>query len=209
VAEGARPKLRLPELVTAGPARAGAWIADLVRRHPWGSAVAAGSLLLGLVVSLASFALQSQFTTSYQAGQRLSGWQNFLRAGAPWQALIPVVLAALLATWGALRLGSSQPEPPSRLSSRAASSARKLREALRSERRAVGIAFVVISGLVGMVLVRVLVYGVLALTGSRLAAATLGGVAIELGFWLATWAAFWNWNRSYHSRLEGWGVGDG
>jgi|GEM_PF-3014192 len=209
VAEGARPKLRLPELVTVAPASAAAWIAATVRRHPWPSAVAGGSLVLGLAASWASFALQSQYTTSYQAGHHLSGWQNFLRVGAPWQALIPVVLAAFLAAWGTLRLGSSQPEPPSRLNSRAASSARQLREALRSERRAVGVAFLVISGLVGMVLIRLVVYAVLALTGSRLAGATLGGVAIELGFWVAAWAAFWNWNRSYRSRLEGWGIPDG
>jgi len=209
VAEGARPKLRLPERVGAAPARASAWIMATVRRHPWPSVLAGSSLVLGVGVSLASFALQSRFTASYEAGHRLTGWQNFLRVGAPWQALVPVILAAFLATWGALRLGSSQPEPPSRLSSRAASSARRLREALRSERRAVGVAFAVISGLVGMVLVRVIVYTLLALTGSRLAGATLGGVAIELGFWLAAWAAFWNWNRSYRSRLEGWGVSDG
>lgn len=180
-----------------------------VRHHPLPSAVAGSSLVLGVGASLASFALQSRFTTSYEAGHRLNGWQNFLRVGAPWQALIPVVLAAFLATWGALRLGSSKPEPPTRLSSRAAGSARRLREALRSERRAVGVAFVVISGLVGMVLVRLIVYALLALAGSRLAEATLGGVAVELGFWLAAWAAFWNWNRRYRSRLEGWGVSDG
>jgi hypothetical protein len=208
VAEGAPPKVRLPERVTAVPARAGAWIVATVRRHPWPSAVAGSSLILGLAASLASFDLQSQFTTSYQAGHRLSGWQNFLRVGAPWQALIPVVLAAFLAAWGTLRLSGSQPEPPSRLS-RAAGSARQLREALRSERRAVGVAFLVISGLVGMVLIRVIVYAVLALSGSRLAGTTLGGVAVELGFWVAAWAAFWNWNRSYRSRLQGWGVLDG
>jgi hypothetical protein len=209
VAEGARRKLRFSELVTAAPGRARAWIAATVRRYPWPTAIAGSSLVLGLAASLTSFALQSQFTTSYQAGHRLSGWQNFLRVGAPWQALIPVVLAAFLAAWGTLRLGSSQPEPPSRLSSRAARSARQLREALRSERRAVGVAFFVISGLLGMVLIRVVVYAVLALTGSRLAGATLGGVAIELSFWIVAWAAFWNWNRSYRLRLEGWGVPDG
>lgn len=209
MAEGAPPKLRIPGLVTAASARASAWIAATVRCHPWPSAVAGASLVIGVAVSLVSFALQSRFTASYAAGHHLNGWQNFLRVGAPWQALVPVVLAAFLATWGALRLGSSQPEPPSRLSSRAASSARRLREALRSERRAVGIAFLVISGLVGMVLVRVIVYALLALAGSRLAGATLGGVAIELAFWLAAWVAFWNWNRSYHTRLEGWGVPDG
>jgi hypothetical protein len=195
--------------VSAAPSRASAWISITVRRHPWPSALAGSSLILGVGVSLASFALQSRFTASYQAGNHLNGWQNFLRVGAPWQALVPVVLAAFLATLGALRLGGSQPEPPSRLSTGAASSARRLREALRSERRTVGVAFAVITGLVGMVLVRVIVYALLALTGSRLAGATLGGVAIELGFWLAAWAAFWNWNRSYRSRLEGWGVSDG
>jgi hypothetical protein len=209
VAEGAPLKLRFPEVVTAVPARASAWIVAKVRRHPWPIAAAGSSLVLGLAASLASFDLQSQFTTSYQAGHRLAGWQNFLRVGAPWEALIPVVLAAFLATWGTLRLSSSRPEPTSRLNSRAARSARQLREALRAERRAVGAAFLVISGLVGMVLIRVIVYSALALTGSQLAGATLGGVAIELGFWIAAWAAFWNWNRSYRSRLEAWGVLDG
>ena len=191
------------------PTRASAWIRGPVRHHPWPAAVAGGSLILGVGVSLGSFALQSRFTTSYDAGHHLNGWQNFLRVGAPWQALIPVVLAAFLATWGTLRLGSSQPEPSSRLSSGAASSARQLRQALRSERRAVGVAFVAVSGLVGMVLVRLTVYALLAATGSRLAGATLGGVAIELAFWVAAWTAFWNWNRSYRSRLESWGVSDG
>jgi hypothetical protein len=195
--------------VTTTTPRAGAWILATIGQHPSRIAVAGTSLVVGLAVALASFALQSRFAASYQAGHRLSGWQNFVRVGAPWQALIPVAIAALLATWGALRLGGSQPEPPSRLSSRAATNAKRLRGALRAERRAVGIAFLIISGLVGMVLVRVVVYALLALSGSRLAGATLGGVAIELGFWLATWWAFWNWNRSYCSRMEGWGVLDG
>ncbi|MGC2191280.1 MAG: hypothetical protein WA751_02985 [Candidatus Dormiibacterota bacterium] len=180
-----------------------------VRRHPLSSAVATASLLLGLAVAVSSFALQSHFATAYQAGQRLSGWQNYLRLGAPWQALVPVALAGLLATWGAIRLGSTQPEPPVSLGSGESGSAGQLRGALRSERRAVRIAFVVMTGLVGVVVARFLVYAVLALGDNQLARSTLVGVAVEMAFWLAAWAAFWNWNRCHRNRMEGWGVFEG
>jgi hypothetical protein len=180
-----------------------------VRRHPLTSAVTAASLLLGLAVAVSSFALQSHFATAYQAGQRLSGWQNYLRMGAPWQALVPVGLAGLLATWGALRLGSTQPEPPVSLGSAESASAGELRRALRTERRTVRIAFVVMTGLVGVVVARFVVYAVLAVGGNQLARSTLVGVAVELVFWLAAWAAFWNWNRCHRNRMEGWGVFEG
>jgi hypothetical protein len=178
----------------------------LVRRHPLGSATAGASLALGLAIGLISFALQSHFTTAYQAGQRLSGWQNYLRLGAPWQALLPVVLAGLLASWAGLKLRQAQPEPPTSLGVGENASATQLRAALRSERRAVRIAFAVMTGLVGIVVVRLLVYSAFALGGSRLAASTWVGVAIELGVWLAAWGAFWNWNRLHRGRMEGWGV---
>ena len=180
-----------------------------VRRRRLPSAVAGASLLLGLAVAATSFALQSHFTAAYQSGQRLSGWQNFLRLGAPWQALVPVALAGVLATWGAMRMGSARPEPPVSLGTDESATAGNLRGVLRSERRAVRVAFVVMTGLVGVVLARVLVYSALALSGNRLAGSTLAGVAIELAFWLAAWAAFWNWNRCYRARMEGWGVFEG
>jgi hypothetical protein len=177
-----------------------------VRRHALTSTVAAASVVLGLAVGAVSFVLQTHFTTVYQSGHRLSGWQNFLRLGAPWQALVPVALAGLLATWGALRLGSAPPEPPLGLSTMDNSTASELRGALRSERRTVRVAFVVMTGLVGIVVARFLVYGALTLNGNRLAHSTLVGVAVELAIWLAAWVAFWNWNRCHRNRMEGWGV---
>ncbi|MGA7362488.1 MAG: hypothetical protein WCB86_07760 [Candidatus Dormiibacterota bacterium] len=181
----------------------------LVHRHPLTSGVATASLLLGLAVAAISFALQSHFSTAFQDGQRLSGWQNFLRLGAPWQALIPVALAGLLASWGAIRLRTAQPEPPVSLGASEAATAGQLRRALRTERRTVRIAFAVMTGLVGVVTARFLVYAGLALAGNRLAQSTLLGVTVELAFWLAAWAAFWNWNRCHRNRMEGWGVFEG
>jgi hypothetical protein len=164
------------------------------------------SLALGLAVGVGSFLLQTQFASSYDAGHRLSGWQNFLRLGAPWQALVPVLLAGLLATIGAARLSRTEPEPPLHLGRQEASSAGQLRAAMRIERRVVRIAFLAMSGLAGMVLVRVVVYSVLALAGNALARSTLVGVAVELGVWALAWVAVWNWNRVYRARMEGWGV---
>jgi hypothetical protein len=168
----------------------------------------AATLLVGLGVGSASFILQNHFTAAFQAGDRLSGWQNFLRLGAPWQALVPVAVAGLLAIAGAIRLSSAQPEPPLILGSPDKSTAHQLRSAMRAERRAVRVAFLVVTGLVGVVAARVIVYEVLTLAGNQLARSTLVGVTIELGFWAATWGAFWNWNRCHRNRMEGWGVYD-
>jgi hypothetical protein len=77
---------------------------------------------------------------------------------------------------------------------------------MRTERRVVRIAFLAMSGLVGMVLVRVLVYCALALAGNSLARSTLVGVSVELGVWALSWLAVWNWSRVYRTRMEGWGV---
>lgn len=185
-----------------------AQLAGLIRRHPLTSVIATASVVLGLAVAIASFALQSHFATSYQAGQRLTGWQNYLRLGAPWQALVPVALAGLLATWGAFRMGSAQAEPPVSLGRAESATAGQLRAALRTERRTARIALVVMTGLVGMVVARFLVYAVLALSGNGLAQSTLIGVTVELAFWLIAWTAFWNWSRCHRNRMEGWGVYD-
>jgi hypothetical protein len=179
-----------------------------VQRYPLVSAVAAVSVLLGLAISIISFALQTHFTGLYANGQRLSGWQNFLRLGAPWQALVPVVLACLLATWGALRLSGTQAEPPLSLRGAESATATELRRGLRAERRTVRRAFVIMVGLVVIVVIRLIVYSVLAIAGNRVAASTWVGVAVELGFWLVAGGAFWNWNRCHRLRMEGWGVYD-
>ncbi len=181
-------------------------VVAFTRRHPVATPIGVGSAALGLAVAITSFALQSHFANAYQAGQRLAGWQNYLRLGAPWQALVPVGLAGLLASWGALRLGSAQPEPPVGLGAPEVASAGQLRAALRTERRVVRIAFAVMTGLVGMVLVRFVLYAALAVTGNGLARSTLVGVALELALWLVAWVAFWAWNRRHRQRLESWGV---
>lgn len=179
-----------------------------LQRYPLVSAVAAVSVVLGLAISITSFALQTHFSGLYANGQRLSGWQNFLRQGAPWQALVPVLLACLLASLGALRLSGTQAEPPLSLKGTESATATELRMGLRAERRTVRRAFVIMVGLVAIVVIRLLVYSVLAIAGNRLAASTWLGVAIELGFWLVAGAAFWNWNRCHRLRMEGWGIYD-
>jgi hypothetical protein len=69
-------------------------------------------------------------------------------------------------------------------------------------------AFVIMVGLVVIVVIRLIVYSVLAIAGNRVAASTWVGVAVELGFWLVAGGAFWNWNRCHRLRMEGWGVYD-
>jgi len=186
--------------------RLGARLQRWSRRNRLVATVGAASLIVGLAVGFGSFALQSHFATLFQAGDRLSGWENFLRVGTPWQSLVPVALAALLAAWGAFRIGSTQPEPPISLGAAEGGTTGQLREALRSERRAVRVALVVVSGLVGVVAVRFSVYSALALSGSQLARATWPGIALELAFWLGAWLAFWNWNRCHRDRMADWGV---
>ncbi|HVB13503.1 MAG TPA: hypothetical protein VNH38_01940 [Candidatus Dormibacteraeota bacterium] len=181
-------------------------VSAILGRYPLIAGVAAASVVVGLAVGIGSFALQSHFTALYQEGKQLSGWQNYLRLGTPWQSLLPVLLAGLLATWGALRMSSAQPEPPVSLGATETATAGQLRAALRAERRTVRVAFVGMTGLVGVVVARFLVYSALALSGNRLAGSTWFGVTVELACWLAAWAAFWNWNRSHRNRIEGWGV---
>ncbi|MGH7692634.1 MAG: hypothetical protein ACREOA_08005 [Candidatus Dormibacteria bacterium] len=178
------------------------------QHHPLETSVGAASVVLGLAIAITSYVLQSHFSAAFAAGEHLSGWQNFLRLGAPWQSLVPVAAAGLLAGWGSFRLGSAQPEPPWSLGGGEVESVARLRGALRAERHTVRVAFVVMTGLAGIVVMRFLVYSVLALSGDHLATSTWVGVAIELGFWLGAWAAFWNWNRRHRDRMESWGIFD-
>lgn len=206
---GWRPSSLMDRIGGAGLVQPKARLLASLKSHRIEATVAASSLGLGLAVSVSSFLLQTRFVSYYHSGHRLSGWENFLRLGAPWQALIPVAAAGFLALVGAGRLSSAEPEPPLSLGGRETASAGQLRSAMRAERRAIGIAFLVMTGLVGVVAIRVVVYGLVALSGSGVARSTLEGVAIELGVWLAAWLAVWNWNRRYRARLEGWGVFDG
>ncbi|MGH7639403.1 MAG: hypothetical protein ACREOL_00600 [Candidatus Dormibacteria bacterium] len=179
------------------------------REHALVAAVMAVSLAAGIAVSIASYLLQAHFAQAYRLGHHLNGVENFLRLGAPWQSLVPVAAAALIAAWASLRIGGASPEPPLSLGRGDGGSAHALRQALRSERHLVRIAFLVVSGLVGVVLVRFLAYSLLTLAGERLARGTWDGVALELLFWLAAWGAFWNWNRCHRQRMAAWGVQDG
>lgn len=177
----------------------------MMARRRW-PLLALAALGLGGAVGGASFLLQEHFQQAFQDGARLAGWQEFLRRGAPWQALPPVLAGAVLALIGWLRLGRAKPEPSFGLSSAAPPSAPALRSMLRRERRVVlGVADAV-SVLVGMVVVRLALYGGLAAAGDQLALATIPGLVFEVLSWLACGGAVWGWRRRYLDRLEGWGA---
>ncbi len=181
---------------------AGTW-----SRHPAGTVVVTATLLVGAAVGVGSYLLQSHFRAAYLEGQRLAGWENLLRLGAPWQALVPVGLAAALALIGTARLRFAPAEPPVSWGREPAGVVGQLRQAMRREQQVVRMALLGAAGLVGVVGLRLLVYALLALAGDALARHTLAGVALELGVWLLGWLCFWNWYRVYRHRLQDWGVG--
>jgi hypothetical protein len=160
----------------------------------------------GVGIGIGSFLLQIYFHNQYLEGKFLSGWQNFLRQGAPWQALVPVAVAGLLALVGRARLESSQPEPGIGLSRLQAAPVSQLRAALRRERQVVTTTLTVLSALVAIVWTRLIVYLALAASGNALARATLTGVALEAVVWGLCWSCFWLWRRGYLAKLESWGV---
>jgi hypothetical protein len=164
------------------------------------------ALALGAAISGASFLLQTHYQAVFAAGGRLSGWQEFLRLGAPWQALPPVLAATLLAAVGWLRLGSAAPEPSWSAASEGPVSASRLRSGLRRERVVVLVASDTVRILAAVALVRLCLYAGLSLSGSRLAADTLLGVLAEAATWTLFAAAAEAWRRRYLGLLESWGV---
>ncbi|MGH7611660.1 MAG: hypothetical protein ACREN4_06550 [Candidatus Dormibacteria bacterium] len=179
---------------------------SLWRSHPTECSLAGGTASLGLTVGLLSLWLQGHFQAAYGSGAHLAGWQNLLRLGAPWQALLPVAAAGLLALLGAARLRLAPAEPPISWGREPQGGASGLRRAMRRELQVVRLAVLAAGALVGVVLVRVLVYWVASLVGDPQARSTLPGVALELAVWAAAWGCFWIWFWLYRRRLGSWGV---
>ena len=177
------------------------------RRH---SQVGAITLLVGVsaAVSWGSYRLQEHFDQLLANGNSLSGWQELLRLGAPWQTSLPVAAAAGLVALGWWRMGTTPPEPAVRLGrdrSRPVT-AREIRQGLRAERRGIRWLFIAVSACAVVVLVRAGFYTGLALAGSLLARATLPGLGLEVLVWSGAWFVFAGWTRAFLRRLEQWGV---
>lgn len=166
-------------------------------------------VVAGVGIGIGSFALQTYFNNRYLDGSFLTGWQNFLREGSPWQALAPVVLAGLLALIGRARLESAPPEPAVGLRRLQDAPVPKMRTAMRRERHVVTSALTLLSALVAVVWVRLLVYLVLTAAGYGLARSSLFGVAIEAVVWGLCWNCFWLWRRGYLAKLDSWGISGG
>ncbi|MHB8393720.1 MAG: hypothetical protein ACYDC5_04300 [Candidatus Dormibacteria bacterium] len=193
-----------------------AWLAVLYRasaelsKHRWRLLFWGLVATLGLALAGVSYWLQTYFTTRYEAGAVLGGWENFLRQGAPWPALAPAVLAGGLALMGWRRLLNVSPEPTIGLPSLERVSTSRLRSTLRRERRVVLMVMDLLVAVVLLAVARVPVYTVAAVSGSQVARATLPGVLLEGAGWLLCGGCFLLWKRRYLFTLESWGVkGDG
>lgn len=175
----------------------------LGNRHAW---LAGSAMGLGLVAGIGSYLLQSHFQQLYEAGTALNGWENFLRQGAPWQALPPVLAAAACALVGRRRLALADPEPPLGLATQGGMPASRLRSVMRRERTVVLLATDASLGLAGIQGVRLLVYIGLAASGSALAISTLPAMVLETLVWFGCAATVTLWKRRYLEKLESWGV---
>ncbi|HUY55933.1 MAG TPA: hypothetical protein VMV23_12365 [Candidatus Nanopelagicaceae bacterium] len=169
-------------------------------------AVWTGVVAVGLALGWASFILQGGYVDQFRRGGVLNGWENLLRQGAPWQLLIPVAAAGLLAFIGWWRLAGAQPEPTLGVSRMEGAPVSQLRASLRRERQIVTAALEVVFALATMVGCRFIIYLVLALGGSALARSTLMGVFIEALVWALAGGGFWLWKCRYLGKLESWGV---
>ncbi len=174
-------------------------------------AVAAWTLVavVGLGLALIAYSAQLHFTQQYELGATLNGWQNFLREGAPWQTVMPAVVAGALALIGWRRLLNATPEPTIGLPGMSGLSAPSLRATLRRERRGVLVMVNCLTALVLVVVVRLPVYLALALNGAGLARHSLPGVTLQAVAWVLCGACFWLWRARYLRTLESWGVPGG
>lgn len=161
---------------------------------------------LGTGLALVAFSAQSRYTAQYDLGATLTGWQNLLRMGDPWQATVPAVVAGVLALIGWRRLLNATPEPSIGLPGQERVSAPALRSTLRRERRLMLLLVKFLTALVVLAAVRLPVYLGLAVNGSALARSTLPGVTVQALVWIACGACFWLWRARYLTTLEGWGV---
>lgn len=177
-------------------------------KHRLRAAVWGAVALVGVAVAMASFALQREFVGRYQAGAALDGWQNFLRLGDPWQALVPPLAAAVLALMGWRSLQRATPQPTFGLPHRELTGVTGLRSRLRRERAWIDTVVDLVTGLVLIALIRLPVYLVLAATGSRLALSTSPGIVLEEVAWAACGGSFWLWHRRYRETMDGWGITD-
>lgn len=195
--------VRAPNLRLWGRRASSSLVALATRR--WPLLLAAG-LILGAGVGTGSLALQAHFQALYENGGHLAGWEEFLRLGAPWEALPPVLAAALLALVGWARLGSSAPEPSYSVDPERTPSASQLRGMLRRERQVVRALAEGAYVLVGVELVRLVLYLALALAGDHLARSTLPALLVQATAWVICGGAVFGWHHRYRERLESWGV---
>ena len=217
-AKGRRPALDSADMATEPSPRSprpdarppGLWAALGPTRWRRRSQAGAAGLLVAVsaLVSWGSYRLQEHFDRLLANGHSLSGWQEVLRLGAPWQTSAPVAAAAALVALGWWRMGSAPPEPAVRLGRdpERPVTAREIRQGLRTERQGVRWLFLAVSACAVVVLVRAGFYVALALAGSTLARATLPGLGWEVLAWGGAWFVFAGWTRAFLRRLEQWGV---
>ena len=199
-----------PRSEANAPRPPGLWAALGFSRWRRRSQVGAAILVVATSAAVAwgSYRLQEHFDQALANGISLSGWQELLRLGAPWQTSLPVAAAAALVALGWRRMGTAPPEPAVRLGRNRSRpvTAREIRRGLRVERQGVRWLFIAVSGCAVVVLVRAGFYTGLALAGSALARATLPGLGLEVLVWVGAWFVFAGWTRAFLRRLEQWGV---
>ena len=165
---------------------------------------------VGTGAAWTSYLLEVAYRDRVARGESLSAWQNLFRLGAPWPPLVPVALAAVLLTVGWWHLRHAGPEPSHGLVPRPGRewTATELRRHLRRERGLVRVGFGLLSAIVALVVVRLAVYGALALGGRKVATDTVLGIAVEVVVCGAAWVSGGAWIAAYLERLAQWGVRD-
>ena len=201
-----RAKSASTKAPSQGPRHALAHLGAALWRHRVRVTVWTGVLIAGVALGWASFLMEVSFRNLYRHGGVLNGWQNFLRQGAPWEVLVPVAVAGLLAFIGWWRLDTARPEPTLGLARMEEAPVGELRASLRRERRIVTLVLEMAFVLAALACCRFIVYLALALGGNSVARSTLMGVFLEALVWALGGGGFWLWRHRYLSKLETWGV---